>query len=122
MQITITDQAITTFLSGFGTVTVLVAVGGFLSLVLRGMAQKFPFTRLALVLTLAPYSLVKFLDRGGIDTLYLYAIVIILLGITIDGVNHLQPREPRRTAPKPKEENDAEEESSPDGIVWEKAE
>jgi hypothetical protein len=122
MQFTITEQVITTFLSGFGTVAVLVAVGAVLSLVLRGMAQKFPFTRMALVLTLAPYSFAKFLDRGGIDSLYLYAIIIILLGITIDGICHLQLREHRQTAPKTKEKKDAGAEPSPDGIVWEKAE
>lgn len=124
MNISITDQMVSQFLSGFIAVAVLIAIGGFLSMVLSGMSKTFPFTRLALVLALAPLSLVNFLAYGGSSMLYIYAMGVVMLGITIDGINHLlMPKEKPQAAPQAvKAEEIREEAPRPGVIVWEKAE
>ncbi|WP_136079771.1 hypothetical protein [Pontiella desulfatans] len=115
---------ISEFLSGLFAVFSLVAVGGILSLVLQRMARSFPFTRLSLILGLAPLSFFKFLEPGGSSTLFLYSMIVILLGITIDGISHLlDPREsPRAKAAPKKAEAGKEAEPAPGMIVWEKTE
>lgn len=124
MQLSISDAMISDFLSGLVAVLALVAVGGGISLVLQGMARRFPFSRLALILALAPLSMVRFLERGGTSTLYLYAMIVVLMGLTIDGIGYLlQPKEAPKAKPaKGTEEEAASEESEPGVIVWEKAE
>lgn len=123
MNINITDQIISEFMSGMVGVLAVIAVGAILSFVLRGIARKFPFTRMALVLALAPLSLINFLDRGESTALLLYAMITTLLGITIDGINHLLlPKErPHTTHDSVKQEEETAE-SNPSVIVWEKAE
>ena len=120
MYFSISDSMVSEFLSGLFAVFALIAVGGILSLVLGSMAKRFPFTRLALVLALAPFSLVRFLDRSGSSTLFLYSMIVILLGITIDGINHLLA--PRAISETKAEEAEEQEEPAPGMIVWEKAE
>ena len=124
MYITITNQMISQFLSGFITVVVLIAVGAFLSLVLRPMAQKSPFTRLALILALSPLSLVKFFESpDASEALYLYAMIVTLLGISIDGINFLlMPKPKLRVVEREEKVEETHAESSPGVIVWEKAE
>lgn len=125
MNVSITDQMVSQFLSGFIVVVLLIAIGGFISMVLHRMARPFPFTRLALILGLAPLSLVNFLEYGGSSTLYLYAMGVAMLGITIDGINHLLlPKEKIVTVSKKakSEEEEKEEEPRPGVIVWEKTE
>ncbi len=123
MKINITDQIISEFTSGVVAVLAVIAVGAALSFILRGIARKFPFTRMALVLALAPLSLINFLDRGESTALLLYAMITTLLGITIDGINHLLlPKErPQTTHDAVKQEEEIAE-SNPSVIVWEKAE
>ena len=119
---------ISEFVSGLFAVFALIGVGAVLMLVLSGLANRFPFTRMALVLALTPLSLIKFLERGSESTLHVYAMITLLLGITIDGINHiLTPKAPaRRAAAKsaaPASAEDlAEEDEEPGMIVWEKAE
>ncbi len=122
---------ISEFISGLFSVFALIGVGAILMLILSGMANRFPFARLALVLALTPFSLINFLERGFVSTLYLYAMIVLLLGITIDGINHiLTPKAARAAArkekrgDKPAAEEPAEEENEehPGMIVWEKAE
>ena len=125
MNINITDQIVSDLLSGVMTVLVLILVGSALSVALRKMARNFPFTRMALVLALAPMCLVRFLDYGENSTLYLFAMIATLLGITIDGINHLlTPKEASRAVPAEAVEEAVKEEtpSKPGVIVWEKAE
>ena len=124
MNINITDHLIGQFLSGVLTIFVLVGVGGVLSVFFSAMSKRFAFTRLALILALTPLCLVQFLDRSSTATLYLFSMIAVLLGITIDGINYLLiPKEQPRAIPKAKKENTAEEEAvNPDVIVWEKAE
>jgi len=126
MQFSISDSMISDFFSGIFSILALIAVGGILSLVLGGMAKRFPFCRLALILALAPLSLIEFLDRNGSSTLYLYAMIVILLGITIDGIAYLL--EPKQHIKRATADTEAEEvvedlaEADPSVIVWEKAE
>ncbi len=125
MQFSISDSMVSEFLSGIFAILALVAVGGILSLILRRMTSQYPFSRLAIVLALAPISLISFIDRNGSSTLYLYAMIVILLGITIDGIAYLL--EPKHLT---KEDVEAEMEGietenveeDPSVIVWEKAE
>jgi hypothetical protein len=111
------------FFSGLLGVLALVAVGSALALVLGGMTRRFPFSRLSLILALSPLSFSRFLGYGGNTTLHLYAMIVILLGITIDGISYLlEPRE-RSVAQQAKSEKaEKVEEPSPGVIVWEKAE
>lgn len=121
MSINLTDQIVSQFLTGLFIILVLIAVGGSLSVVFTAMSKKFPFSRLTLMLALTPLCLVSFLDRSSADTLYLFSMISVLLGITIDGINHLlQPKE--QPAPKTGSKDADKTESKSDVIVWEKAE
>jgi hypothetical protein len=122
MHVSISDQMISDFLSGLVAVLALVAVGCTLALMLGGMARRFPFSRLALVLSLAPMSFARFLEPEGSANLHLYAMIVILLGITIDGISHLlEPKVRPNVAEKQEEEPAASAERGPGVIVWEKA-
>ena len=122
MNISITDQMLSQFLSGVLTVVVLIMVGGMLSILLKAMNQKFMFTRLALILGLTPLTLINFIDRSSISTLYLFSMLIVLFGITVDGINFLLlPKERLKAEPKVAEKETQEAEPDPGVIVWEKA-
>lgn len=123
MQINVTDQMISQFLSGVFIIFALITVGSVLSIILKVMSRKFAFTRLALVLALTPLCMVGFLDRNSVATLYLFSMISILLGITIDGINHLLlPKDQPIRAEKPEVAQPPVTEENPDVIVWEKAE
>lgn len=123
MQINVTDQMISQFLSGVFIIFALIFVGSVLSILFKAMSRKFAFTRLALVLALTPLCMVGFLDRSSTATLYLFSMISILLGITIDGINHLlMPKEQPQRAAEPEVAQSSVTEESPDVIVWEKAE
>ena len=122
MYFTISDQMMSDFLSGLAAVFTLVAVGGLLSLILTPLARRFPFSRVALVLALAPLSLVRFLEMGSCPTLYLFSMIVTLLGITIDGIGHLlEPRHEPAAEPEAAASDKAES-SKTSMFVWEKAE
>jgi hypothetical protein len=122
MNINITDQMLSQFLSGVLTIIVLIAVGGMLSILLKGIKEKFAFTRLSLILALTPLSLISFIDQASSSTLYLFSMIAILLGITVDGINFLlMPKERAKVEIIPEEEKIEEVEPEPGVIVWEKA-
>ena len=113
---------ISEFLSGLVAVLALVAVGCTLALLLGGMARRFPFSRLALVLSLSPMTFARFLEPAASANLHLYAMIVILLGITIDGLGYLlEPKVRSSVVDKQTEEPAANEEPGPGVIVWEKA-
>jgi hypothetical protein len=89
MRFGINDSVISGFLSGLIIVFALIAVGGLLASVLRRMSDRYPFTRLALILALTPVSLVHFLDQDTRYLLFTYVLIIALMGITIDGIRYL---------------------------------
>ena len=126
MQFSVSDSMISEFFSGLFAVFALIAVGGLIALILGGMAKRFPFSRLAIVLALAPLSLMKFLEHGGSSTLYLYAMIVVLLGITIDGISHLLEPKARSSRKEPESSAEAKQQKTPEAepgvIVWEKAE
>lgn len=125
MQFSISDSMISAFFSGVFAILALVAVGGILSIILKRMVPRYPFCRLALVLALSPLCLIEFLDRNGSSTLYVYAMIVILLGVTIDGIAYLlEPKEVDQEAATDDVVVSAEEfnEDDPNVIVWEKAE
>jgi hypothetical protein len=122
MYFSLSDQIVSEFFSGLLAVLALVAIGSALALVLGGMARRFPFSRLSLILALSPLSLSRFLESDGNATLHLYAMIVILLGITIDGISYLLEPRVRPVAEKAQsEEQEKDEESAPGMIVWEKA-
>ncbi len=123
MYFSISDQMVSEFFSGLLAVLALVAVGSALALALGGMARRFPFSRLSLILALSPLSFSRFLEYGGNTTLHLYAMIVILLGITIDGISYLlEPRSRSSVAEKTQSKvAEKAEEPSPGMIVWEKA-
>jgi hypothetical protein len=123
MSISITDEIISQFLSGVLTICAIIIVGGTLALLLRGMNRNFNFTRLSLILGLAPLSLVSFMDPKTSSTLYLFSMIVVLLGITVDGINYLLlPKERQRPAEKVEEQAPAAAEPDSGVIIWEKAE
>jgi hypothetical protein len=123
MSISITDEIISQFLSGVLTICAIIIVGGTLALLLRGMNRNFNFTRLSLILGLAPLSLVSFMDPKTSSTLFLFSMIVVLLGITVDGINYLLlPKERQRPAEKVEEQAEKEEEPDSGVIIWEKAE
>ncbi len=123
MKFYITDEIVSQFLSGLLPILILIAVGASLSVLFKRMRKQFMFTRMALVLALPPLSLIHFLEQETTLPLYLFSMIITLLGILIDGGNHLLiPKE----RPKPKAEKMAEDKAAddqePEVIIWEKAE
>ncbi len=123
MIINIPDQIIREFLSGVTAVLAAIAMGAFLLFILRGIARKFPFIRMGLVLALAPLSLINFLGNSESTTLLIYAMLTVLLGISIDGINHLlMPKEQSQPTQDPVKQAEETVESNPDSMVWEKAE
>jgi len=122
MVINIPDPIIREFLGGVSAVLAVIAVGTFLWFILRGIARKFTFTRMALVLALAPLSLINFLGNSESSALLIYAGVTTLLGITIDGINHLlMPNEQLQPNQNPAKQADEIVESNLGVLVWEKA-
>lgn len=123
MHFSISSDLISDFLTGLFAVFALVTVGGVLNLLLRNIARRFPFSRLALVLALAPVSLMKFVDEAASLALFLYAMIVILLGITIDGLAYLLgPRTAREQEKVPRPKTEASPEEQKPVMVWEKAE
>jgi hypothetical protein len=111
------------FLSGVLPIFALIAVGATLSVLFKAMNERFAFTRLALIIALSPLSLINFLDPGYIPTLYLFSMIMALLGITIDGINFLLlPKERIKAAPVVEQEEASEVDPDSGVIVWEKAE
>ena len=124
MQFSISDSTVSEFLVGIVAILALISVGGILSLLLGSMSKRYPFSRLALILALTPFSLIGFLDSSASSTLYLYAMIVILLGITIDGIAFLlEPKANTKAESRaePAQEKQAEE-PDPGVIIWEKAE
>lgn len=124
MQFSISDSAVSEFFIGIVAILALISVGGILSLLLGGMKKRYPFSRLALILALTPFSLIAFLDPAATSTLYLYAMIVILLGITIDGIAFLiEPKTATKSEPRAKSEKiEQTEEADPGVMIWEKAE
>jgi len=125
MNFSISDQMVSQFLSGLAVVLALVAVGGVVAILLRGMAARYPFARMAIALALAPLSMGRFLDSGGVASIQLYAMIVMLLGITIDGINHLlTPKEAAKPEPQAlaNTASPAPGKAKPGMVVWEKAE
>lgn len=137
MRFSISDSMVSEFMSGLFAVFALIAVGAALMLILTPLRNKFPFTRIALTLALTPFSLIRFMEHPATSTLFLYSTIAILLGITIDGINHIltapkreaKPEEPVRaqvappapiSRPEPKEQEVPAPE--PGMMVWERAE
>jgi hypothetical protein len=127
MRVNITDEIISEFFSGAIVVLALIGMGAFLLFLLKGMKRTFPFARMGLAMGLAPLSLINFLDYSNGNALFFYSMAAALLGIIIDGINHLlTPKEVVKVTPEvmTKEEPVEEEkvEPGPGMIVWEKAE
>ena len=89
MRFGINDSVISEFLSGLIIIFALIAVGGLIAFFLKKMAERYPFTQLALILALTPISLVHFLDQDTRHLLFTYALIIALMGVTIDGIRYL---------------------------------
>ncbi len=124
MNFSINDQIVSTFFSGLIPIITLIGVGYLFSILLGGMAKKFPFSRLALIVSLSPLSLVRFLDPSSSFALYLYAMTIVILGLIIDGIGYLQKPQIQVSphANVTKKEIEEVTESDPNVIIWEKAE
>ena len=123
MNFNITDEMVSQFLSGIVPIIFLIAMGSVLSVLLKGINKNFEFTRMALILALPPLSLVNFLDSDTTSSLYLFVMILPLLGITIDGINHLlMPKEPSNEELKEVKEEEPAKGQEANVIIWEKAE
>jgi len=89
MRFGINDIVISEFMSGLIIVVALIMVGGLLEFLLRKMADRYPFTRLALILALTPVSLLHFLDQDTRYLLFTYMLIVATMGVTIDGIRYL---------------------------------
>ena len=119
MNINIPDQ----LASGVIVVLAVIAMGAFIAFLLRGIARKFPFTCMALVLALAPLSLINFLGYNQSTALLIYAMIATLLGFALDGISHLlMPEAQSRPASNSADPEKETGETKPGAIVWEKAE
>ena len=122
MNINIPDEIIREFLGGVSAVVAVIATGAILFFLSRRIARKLPFTRMGLVLALAPLSLINFLGNSESTALPIYAMIMTLLGISIDGINHLLLfKDPSPPAQNPEEQEEETVEPNPGVMVWEKA-
>lgn len=126
----ITNEMIASFLNGLVFVLLLVLVGSILALILAWMAKRFPFTRIALVITLSPLAFIRLLELADYEFIQKYAMLTTLAGFLIDGIHHLirtylppqaEVAEAEGQASSNQEE-DSSADSPKDSIVWEKAE
>ncbi len=121
MHISIDEQIASQLISGTIAVAIMVGIGILLSILLKVVvSRRFAFTRLALILVLSPLCMINLLDRSSVSTLYLYGIVVIVLGMTIDGIAHLLHPEPEGKGGRKKKAPTIEPNADP--IVWEKVE
>lgn len=121
MEISINSEILSQLINGIIAVIILVAAGTILTLASKMLINKrFPFTRLALILALPPFCLINLLDRGSMSTLYLYAIIVIVLGMAIDGIAHLI--RPEKLSGSNRKKKEPATGAEPDAIVWEKVE
>lgn len=113
-------ELINPFLTGTISVLVMVLIGGFLAYLFRSISSRFTFTRTALVIALPPFCFSLCLDRAGLSTLYLFGILIIMLGFVIDGLRHLLPagRGGDNSVARPSHDNDPDEGEK--RVIWEK--
>ena len=123
MTIDIPDRIISEILTGVIAVLAVVGAGTLLLYILQGIAGKYPFTRLGLVIGLAPLSLYNVLDDRVKAALLIYAMIAALMGFLIDAANHmLSTGKNTETDPGEKKPEETTAASDPGGIVWEKAE
>lgn len=123
MKINIPDQTISEFVIGVIAILAIVAVGALLLFILQRSATRFPFFRMVLVVALAPLSLMGALDSQAGFALLIFSILATLLGITIEGISYLsRPKEESVIIGSSPQKNKEDTPSSPDSIVWEKAE
>ena len=131
MRLLIGEEMINQFLSGLLIVLLLLSVGFIIATLLRFMAKRHPFSRLGIILATTPLSMLHFIEKGMHTPLLIYAMVMLLLGVTVDAIAYLL--EPRSTPDTSVESQSsgtettsaaAEEEDSPkpNVLVWEKAE
>ena len=117
------NELISQFLTGAMAVFAMVAIGGALANIFRAVSKRFAFTRIALVLALPPFCIAPCLDRSSLDTLYLFAFVIVVLGFLIDGSKHLFfPANPENPGPTAQAAQSAEPDPDERRMVWEKTE
>jgi hypothetical protein len=114
------NELINQFLTGTISVFVMVLIGGSLAHLLRSINKRFAFTKTALVLALPPLCFSLCVDRGGLSTIYLFAIVVILLGFSIDGIKHLLPTGCTEDESPPGESRPSGSESGEKQVIWEK--
>lgn len=122
------NELINQFLTGTVSVFLMVLIGGTLAHLLRSIGKQFTFTKSALAIALPPFCFSLSLDRGSVSTIYLFAIVMILLGYSIDGVKYIMLA--RRTDGEPSPATSGQSDiaqnnaSEDDGkkVIWEKVE
>ena len=117
------SELISRFLLGTIAVFAMVAIGGAFANMFRSVNKRFCFTKTALILTLPPFCLSLVLDRSSLSTLYLYAMIVIVIGFSVDAARHLIAIwRHGESLPSPRNENTSASESSEKGMVWEKIE
>jgi hypothetical protein len=124
MHLSISNEIISDLITGLTALFILVLLGCILSIVLGRMKKQFPFTRLTLILALPPLSMIRFLDPVGVSALCICVVVLMLLGITIDGIKHLRQSddEKQESDHRKNKKESASKEADPNVIVWEKLE
>lgn len=122
MTIDIPNQIIGGYLGGVIAILAVVGLGALLFYILKIFAEAFPFTRLGIVLALSPLSLFFLTDDRVRAALFIYAMITTLIGIIIDGTNHMLPGRKPQAYPGQSKHDGETDESDPDGLVWEKAE
>ncbi len=112
MTFRLSDRVIADFLSGILALVAILAVGAVLAFALKFMSKRYHFTRLGLVLGLAPLSMVSFLEYRGRANFFLFSMFVILLGVTIDGLAYLF-HPPLEEEPEEEPEEEAERKLDP---------
>lgn len=123
MYFSINDQMVSDFFSGLIVVVALFVVGWLFSILLIGMARRYPISRLALIMVLSPLSFILFIEGSSRFALYLYVMIVMIIGIAIDGITYLRqaPAQPKAASKENSSQEVAPVEADPEVIIWEKA-
>ena len=123
VTINISAQIVVGLLLRVFVILSVIGVGALSLYLLQGIVEKLPFTRLGASIALAPLIFLQLVDDKAIPILLLHAILATLIGLIIDGANYTLRSEHNADAHTMQAHDKNETtDSSPDGLVWEKAE
>ena len=133
MQLMFSDETLSRFLSGLLIILILISIGTIIGWLLGKLRKKHPFSRLAIMLALPPLSFIQFISDNQRPAFYIFTMIVLVAGITIDGMAYLLTPKDRtdaedpvtagakaETASEQPEDEPVSQTESSGALVWEK--